>query len=316
MKQILAVDIGGTNCRFAHFEGKEDKKISFKKSTWLKTEEAQSFAQLLEQLAKSDFSLKVLDADIVVIAAAGPVEKGVLCIPPLIDWNIDLTNAEKDFGIKNFRLVNDFFAQAVACRSPIASKAEKILTGIVLEDSAIAVVGAGTGLGKAVTMPDQKAGFVVLPSEGGHVNFTPQSRKEFEFQEYLVERLGGEYLIWNDVVSGRGLSHIHEFLTGDKLEPAKVAENFSENNETLKWYADFYGRVCRNYAFEVLALGGLYIAGGIAAKNSIVLKHEAFAHAFRSSYTHKDLLAKIPVFLINNEESGLWGAGYYGSFVL
>ena len=83
---------------------------------------------------------------------------------------------------------------------------------------------------------------------------------------------------------------------------------FSEHTETLEWASRFYARVCRNYVLETLALGGLYIAGGVAAKTQELLTHQAFEKEFRSSDTLADLLAKVPVSLIRDENSGLWGA--------
>jgi glucokinase len=54
-------------------------------------------------------------------------------------------------------------------------------------------------------------------------------------------------------------------------------------------------------------MGGLYVAGGVAAKTPELLTHQAFETEFRSSDTLADLLSKIPVFLIKDENSGLWG---------
>jgi len=91
-----------------------------------------------------------------------------------------------------------------------------------------------------------------------------------------------------------------------------VAFELSSETETLTWASRFYGRVCRNYALETLSLGGVYIAGGVAAKIPQLLKHRAFEDEFRSSSTMSDILKNIPVFLITNEESGLWGAAFLG----
>ncbi|MCB0322386.1 MAG: glucokinase, partial [Bdellovibrionales bacterium] len=41
--------------------------------------------------------------------------------------------------------------------------------------------------------------------------------------------------------------------------------------------------------------------------------HQAFAESFRTSPTHQALLSAIPVYLMDNQESGLWGAAYCGS---
>ena len=73
----------------------------------------------------------------------------------------------------------------------------------------------------------------------------------------------------------------------------------------------FYARVCRNYVLETFALAGLYIAGGVAARTPELLRHPAFEREFRNSDTLADLLANIPVSLIRDENSGLWGGAVF-----
>jgi glucokinase len=312
VKHILTADIGATNSRFAHFDVDQKGKLSLVGTEWLKTQDSASFGNLVERLRGSDFSLGTERADIAVIAVACPVEGGVYCSPPYISWDIDLSTAQKELGLNRSLLINDFVAQAFACRSPIAEAAEQILPGHMIFDATVAVIGAGSNLGKAALVPDGSGGFIAVPSEGGHANFPFVSDREFEFQEFLLRELGEKYVTANSVVSGKGLSSVHRFLTGESLKPQEVAAKFTPNSETLAWAARFFGRACRNYALETLALGGLYISGGVAAKVPDLVTHEAFASEFRTSRTLSALLEKIPVYLNKNEESGLWGAAFLG----
>ncbi|MDH4231482.1 MAG: glucokinase [Nitrospirota bacterium] len=316
MKNILTADIGGTNSRFAHFTIGIDGKVSLVESIWLNTAEAGSFPELIDNLKKSFFSFKAKGSDIVVMAVAGPVENKVKSKPPLIAWGIDLSNAEKDFGFKRCILINDFIAQAFASRSPIGEAAEKILPGSPVKDAATAVIGAGTGLGKAVIMENRRGGYIAFPSEGGHTNFPFVSEREFEYQRFLLKERDEHYITGNTVVSGQGLSYLHHFLSGRKLEPSEVVREFPQYPETLEWASRFYARVCRNYVLETLAMGGLYVAGGVAAKSPEILTHSAFEQEFRSSDTLSALLAKIPVSLIRDENSGLWGGAMLARQIL
>ena len=50
----------------------------------------------------------------------------------------------------------------------------------------------------------------------------------------------------------------------------------------------------------------------MAAKSPELLTHAAFAREFRTSKTMGKLLETIPVFLIQDEASGLWGAAFFG----
>jgi glucokinase len=283
---------------------------------WLPTAGADSFAQLLEQLRAGDFTLPADQADIAVIGVAGPVEHGYYCAPPYISWDIDLHRQQSGKLTPATHLINDFVAQAYACRSPGGKSARPILSGESAADGAIGIVGAGTALGKACLVPVPGQGFLALPSEGGHAAFPFNSVREFVFQEFYREKSGHTHITGNLVVSGRGLRYLHWFLSGQELEPAEVAATFGPDSETLAWAARFFGRVCRDYALEVLALGGLYTAGGVAACNPEILTHENFRAEFRDSPTMGHLLAKIPVFLLDNQDSALWGAAFHGQQLL
>ncbi|HBB17255.1 MAG TPA: glucokinase [Syntrophus sp. (in: bacteria)] len=306
-RHILAADIGGTNSRFAHFTTDEDERLDLVSLLWLKSAASGSFADLLKNLRDSDFPFDPGQADIVGIALAGLITGGVIGNPPHIPWDVDITHAGRDFGFRRTILINDFVAQAFSCISPIGKSAEIILPGSPEPLSAIAVIGAGTGLGKAMLVPDEKGVYSAAPSEGAHAGFPFIGEKEFAFQRFLISTWHTHYATYDHVVSARGLSAIHEFLTGSRLEPAQVMEQSPRHPETLEWFSRFYGRACRNFALETLSRGGLYIAGGVAARNPEIVHHEAFKREFLDSDVMSGLLAKLPIFLVSDQNSGLWG---------
>ena len=315
-KGILCADIGGTNSRFGFFEADHTGNLSVVETKWFRTGETASFGHLLRLLEESGFRLKPADADIVVIAVAGPVERGVYSAPPLIPWDVDITNARTDYGFKRSILINDFVAQAYATRSIVGQSAREILPGHIIPEGTVAVIGAGTGLGKAMLVPDSDGRYIAIPSEGAHASFPFVSLQESRFQEFLIQELGEDSITANSVVSGKGLTFIHQFLAGEKLQPKDVMAKCTLNCETLVWASRFYGRACRNFALETLSLGGVYIAGGIAAKAPQLVTHDAFSREFRSSKTMGRILAQMPVTLISDEESGLWGAAFLGQQVV
>jgi len=310
MKKILAADIGGTNSRFAHFTLDENAELVLNSTRWIETRRSNSFSHLLEQLNGSGFSLPTDQSDIAVLAVAGPIVDGVYSNPPNIPWDIDLTGDFKRLNLLPCILINDFVAQAYACRSPIAQSAMPIKAGQIDSGASLAVVGAGTGLGMAALAPDGDGGYVAVPSEGGHCVFPFESPAEFEFMQFVIDRLGVPYVEMEHIVSGRGLSLVHQYLTGEILTPAEVGAGLSADSQTLEWAASFYGRVSRNYALQVLARGGVYIAGGVAAKTPLLVRHPAFERQFTNSRIMAPMLHKTPVFLNTDEESGLWGAAF------
>lgn len=315
-RHLLTADIGGTNSRFAHFTADAAGHLELVSLLWLKTAGADSFADLLKNLQESEFPFDPRQADIVAIAVAGPITGGVAFDPPLISWGVDLTHAERDYGFRRAILINDFVAQALSCISPIGKSARVVLAGTPEPLSTIAVVGAGTGLGKAILVSDGRGGYSAAPSEGAHACFPFVGEREFAFQRFLMKDRPARYATYNDVVSGSGLAAVHAFLFGPRLEPAQVAEQFSRHPETLAWFARLYGRACRNFALETFSRGGLYIAGGVAARNPAILRNDAFKNEFLDSEAMGSLLARLPVFLIDDQNSGLWGAAIAGAGTL
>lgn len=312
MKTILAADIGGTNSRFAHFRTDLRTTLERVDTQWLKTREAGSFPRLLAQLQASAFSLPAAEADIAVIAVAGPVQRNTYCAPPYISWDIDLTATEVSTKLPRAFLINDFVAQAYACRSSAAKSARTILDGQIDPVGTVGILGAGTGLGKAALVPGPDEAFLALASEGGHGYFPFLSQPEFAFQRFYQEKSGLAHITGNLVVSGGGLRYLHWFLSGENLTAEEVVARLTPESETLAWAAKFYGRACRDYALEVLATGGLYVAGGVAARTPALLTHAHFRNEFLDSPTMGPLLAQIPVFLLDDQDSGLWGAAFHG----
>lgn len=312
MHRILAADIGGTNSRFAAFETDSGGCLSLLQSCWLRTEKADSFTHLIEQLRGKDFELTPEKADISVLAVAGPVTDGVYSNPPNIKWDVDVSDLPPSLGFKRCELINDFAVQAYACRSPIIKGAQQIVDGKINPGAPLVVVGAGTGLGHAALINDGCGKWLALPSEGGHAGFPFENEAESAYKAFLHQQTGDPYIDAETVVSGRGLSNIHHFLTGRKLKPSQVGDELAEDSPTMIWMNRFYGRVCRNFALQLLAYGGVYIAGGLAAKIPQLVTHAEFKASFRSSAIMAGELRKMPVFLNANEESGLWGAAFYG----
>ncbi len=313
MPIIFAADIGGTNSRFGRFEAGPQGSLSLIETKWVSTKNARSFADLIGPVRGG---LRPEQADCAVIAIAGPVERGVFSRPPFISWSIDIHRAQQSLGSRRVLLINDFVAQAFACRTRPGEAAEPVLPGTAYPEAPIAVIGAGTSLGMAALIPDGSGGGVAVPSEGGHAEFPFQGADEQRLREFLLEKRGGAFVPALAAVSGPALSSLHQFLTGNVLDPAEVLAGLTSFPETLEWASRFYGRACRDYALAVAAQGGVYIAGGVAARAPSLVSHASFAREFRSSPTMSGLLSGIPVFLMTDQESGLWGAASYALQVL
>lgn len=68
---------------------------------------------------------------------------------------------------------------------------------------------------------------------------------------------------------------------------------------------------------STLCRGGLWIAGGVAAANPLCVTSPAFIESlYASSDATRSLLQRIPVYLVTDTDSGLWGAAFAGQTLL
>jgi len=73
-------------------------------------------------------------------------------------------------------------------------------------------------------------------------------------------------------------------------------------------FVSAYGAEAGNLALRTMATAGVYVGGGIARKIMPAMTTGSFMDAFRAKAPMADLLARIPVKVILNEEAGLLGA--------
>lgn len=311
MAKILAADIGGTNSRFALFDTAGGALV-MEHSLWLKTHEAASFAELLDQVRASGFPLSgTLDA--AVLAVAGAVHQGVRCRLPNAPWGVDLR--EVDLGTPTACLINDFAAQAYACRTSAVAGAQAIQAGEPEPDGVVGIIGAGTGLGYSALIPDGDR-WVALSSEAGHMSFPFTGPEEAVYEEFNRTASGRNWAEGDTVVTGLGLRLVHQHLTGENLSPDVISARIAVESPTTQWFARFYGRACRNWAMALMARGGLFIAGGVAARNPMLVTAPEFLNEFHNSQVHGEFLRSVPIRLNANQESGLYGAAFHGAQLL
>lgn len=309
MGTILAADIGGTSSRFGLFTIEKGGKLSLERTDTFETAGAGSFSDLVSRVSEMDIDID--NVDTAVFAVPGAVNHGVFVSMPNVAWDIDLEKISGKFYQHKLTLINDFKAQAYATCTEAVRDAKEIKKGHAMEGATVAVIGAGTGLGQSAVAVGAPGRITAIASEMGHVAFSFIGAEEEAFHAFLRKKLDVPYGYGDVVVSGPGLSHIHEFLTDERLDPKEVSERAEPR--VMEWFSRFYGRAARHYALAVLAQGGVYIAGGVAAKNPSVVDCNAFREEFIKSPTYGYLLEKIPVWHNRNEQSGLWGAGYYGA---
>lgn len=315
---LLAADIGGTHSRFAVFECNENGDLYLLSTEWLETFGVSCFEQLVDQLAKRDLAQWLPRCASIVVAVPGPVHQGQALSLPNIPWQLDVGKLQECFphsAKSSVYLINDFVAHAMACLTPAMAGRICVQPGEEDPSGIVATIGAGTGIGFCSLVLDTNEKRVVVPSEAGHQRFPFSSSEDRCYEDFLIRETGRNVIDSNTVVSGLGLTLLHQYLTGSRLSPQDVEARLTAASELTRRFATYYGRAAQSYALAVLPTGGLYLTGGIAARNPFLVDHDAFRAEFSACRYHEALLKRIPIFLNVNQESGLWGAARYAAFM-
>lgn len=298
--RLIAGDVGGTKTRLRCVEA--DGAISLD-ARYDSTAYA-TFDQLLRE-----FTARVPGpVDAACFAVAGPVYGGRATVTN-IGWEIEEEALARTCEIARVSLINDFYAVALGVPLLRDDDLLSLQKGERDRTAPAGVLGAGTGLGEAIVV---HFGGVhhVLASEGGHQDFAPQDEEQARLFLELHRRYG--HVSWERLLSGPGLVNIFTFLGGYEIDPAEIAERADAGDEratrAFAIFVDLYGAEAGNLALRVLARGGIYLAGGIAAKNSARFTDGKFLEAFLRKGRFRDLMQTMPVDLILNEDVGLLGA--------
>jgi glucokinase len=291
--RIVAGDVGGTKTLLRLTGGEQPLERRYDSTSYSTFE-----AMLGEFLAESG------PVDAACFALAGPVLDGRATVTNL-GWTIDAGT----LPIPRVSLINDF--TAIALGVPLLGDDDLLSLHAGQRDRSapIAILGAGTGLGQALVVPAGGT-FHALPTEGGHQDFAPQDEEQARLFLELHARYG--HVSWERLLSGPGLVNIFTFLGGEELDPAEIAERADAGDakaaRAIAIFVDIYGAEAGNMALRVLARGGVFLAGGIAAKNVARFTDGRFVEAFLRKGRFRTLMTTIPVDLITNEQVGLIGA--------
>ena len=253
--------------------------------------------------------------------AAGPAAGERIQMTNL-PWCLDSGAIAAEFGIRRVQLVNDFEAAASGIEALGPGDYAILQQGEPLAQAARVVIGAGSGLGVAYALP-QGNRYRVIAGEGGHAGFAPADEEQLRLWQALQQQFGRVSV--EHVVSGPGLVRTYEFLCAAQPElPAQketvraegaagISRLALEHGDALACRAldlfiACYGAVAGDHALTVTARGGVYIAGGIAAKILGRIAGGAFMAAFNAKGVHAHLNRKVPVQVVTTERLGLLGA--------
>jgi glucokinase len=324
---ILAGDIGGTKCNLAMFQEAGEGMLQRVFQRRYATRDFSRFEDLIEHFRRQGVEQ---GADVVserISAAgfgvAGAVVEGHHHVNNL-PWALNPPElaCALEVNPENIVLLNDVAATAWSLDKLPAADLAVLNPGVPQPNATRALMAVGTGLGESLLCWDGQR-YCVFPSEGGLASFSPRTDREIQLLIYLKRHL--PHVCCEDVLSGRGIRAIHEFLDpnirhpsfdGASSDPAReITEKACTNScpvcvATLDFWTEAYGSEAGNLALRALAFGGVYVAGGIAPKILPKMKDGTFFRAFCEKTKLSPVLARIPIYVVLNEDAPVWGAAY------
>jgi glucokinase len=324
---ILAGDVGGTKVDLGLFKH---------------TAGALELARE-HRYATADFeSLEAVCAEFV--GAGAPVNAVCMGVPgPVIDgaahasnvaWQLSSASLSRALHGVPVRLINDLTAMAYGM---VHLKPAEFMVLHPAENPPahgnIAVVAAGTGLGEAALVWEGDKYYAVA-SEGGHSDFAPHDAEQVELLRFVASEFG--HVSYERVLSGPGLWNIYRFLRRESgaKEPEWLSAQIAAGDASaavsdaalagrdpvcvhaLTMFCDIYGSEAANLALKVLALGGVYLGGGIAPKILPMLTDGTFVKGFLAKGRLNEILKRIEVRVSLNPAAGLLGAAHCAAAML
>jgi glucokinase len=219
-------------------------------------------------------------------------------------------------------LLNDLVAAAASLAHLKSDDLLKLNEGVREERAPMALIAAGTGLGEAILFWDGNR-YQISPSEACLTDFAPRNDREFLLLQSLRHRM--PRVVTEEIVSGRGFRAIHQIIfpgvqhaffdepgvdAAAMITQQAFAGACNACAETVQIWTEVYGAEAGNMALRVLPFGGVYVAGGIALKILPKLKDGGFVRAFSDKIKLSSALAKIPIYVILNEDAPVIGAAH------
>jgi glucokinase len=319
---ILSGDIGGTKTRLAVFEYINDRYIQGVTETYVSTQ-YRSFNDIITVMLSSH-PMKISSA---CFGVPGPVIDG--CVKTTnLPWILSESELCSSLNIPQVKLVNDLAATTASIPFLNETQLMTVHTGIPNNDNPIyAVVAPGTGLGQGFLA---KIGdrFHVFASEGGHVDFAPNTELEMRLWQYLSSKYP-QHVSYERVLCGSGLVNIYNFLkdSGIMVEPQSFKEQLDHASDraaiisqcglnesvdickmALDLFCSIMGAQAGNMVLTMMATGGVYLGGGIPPRIAPFISHSSLVASYLNKGRLSEIVARTPLKLICDDHAALIGA--------
>jgi glucokinase len=239
------------------------------------------------------------------ICAAGPEIDGVITLTGGAGFTLTSGWLRSVLGTPRVHLVNDFTACALGAPKLAPEALETVHAGTAARTGAMAVIGPNLGLGVAGLTPHRTDGWIAVPSEGGHIDFSPGDSREVAIFELLARRYG--HISAEHLLSQQGLVDLYGALAApDDAPSAAIDDNViielcrqgnPDAAEAISVFSAMLGAYAGDVALMFAARGGVYLNSPLMERIGDLLDREAFCRRFLGKGRMQSYLLDIPVYL-------------------
>ena len=310
----LLADIGGTHARFAYTEADTAK---LQPIATYDVARFSSFETLLAQLLIDWREGSQADTHVTKVClavAANPHQPEIRFTNN--PWCFTRSQVAAQTGCRDIQIVNDFAAVARSLPALSALDLEQIGDGASQLGQSMVTIGPGTGCGVATVVIDDAGKAMVLPGEGGHVDFAPTTDIEMKVLRQLKAAFGRVSV--ERILSGPGIMNLYRALGEIHQLPSTYASPEAVGDaaravdrlamESMSRFCSILGSVAGDLALTVGARGGVFIAGGIAPDYLDLLHQSDFRARFLAKGRFTAFNRDIATFIVKHPHPGLLGA--------
>ena len=294
-KNLLLVDIGGTNIRYAYSNIGDSDFVSENKAELDSLNDFDNLMSVL--LAKSDIKH-------IVFSIAGPKVNNSIKMTNR-NFEIDADEIKKKFNLDSCYLLNDWESIGYSIRTFSENDFDNFKEGEPFNNTFL-VIGPGTGLGASVI-----SGNNVIATEIGNTNLGLSALKS------LLKINSDEYNVLEDIISGTGISRMFETKTGNKVKSEEIF-SLSINGdddaiEVIDMFTIAFARTLSDLSLVFSSGGGIILAGSLSRSFLSIANKDLFNKHFieGKSDIHREILNKVGIKVANRGYTCLFGSLNY-----
>jgi glucokinase len=329
-RHLLAGDIGATKTTLALFDGIGDPRHPSNQRTF-----QNALYPTFDDLLNEFLTQGLFNPSFACFGVAGPVTAQAVKMTNL-SWSIDAEALKARHDFSQVFLINDLVATATGAMHLPQKDLYPLNRGVATAGAVIAVLAPGSGLGEAFLV-EHNGVYQPYSSEGGHASFAPRNTEQIDLLTFMLGR--HEHVSVERVCSGLAIPELFAFMTTRQAMPIDLQTKLALATDptpviiqaallaiqgespcdiaahTLRLFADILADEAANLALKTLALGGLFLGGGLVPRLLPFLTPERFMPIFARG-VYQDLLSQIPIHIILNPHTALLGAAVYGTVAI